>query len=69
MLGQHILMGEEGLGWKESVTIPVKALDGRSFQIWLVRMPIRHGGMGLAFQEDLAPLAFIGSLEGRQWSA
>ena len=35
----------------------------RSFQQWLVRMPVRHGGMGLACQEDLAPLAFIGSLE------
>ena len=63
VVGQHIPLSEEGLGWEEALTIPVRALDGRSFQSWLVRMPIRHGGMGLACQEDLAPLAFIGSLE------
>ena len=63
VVGQHIPMGEEGLGWEECLIVPVRALDGFSFQKWLVGMPIRHGGMGLACQEELAPLAFIGSLE------
>ena len=63
VVGQHIHMGDEGLGWEECLTIPVRGLDGRSFQSWLVGKPIRHRGMGLACQEDLAPLAVIGSLE------
>ena len=35
VVGQHIPLREEGLGWEEALTIPVRSLDGRSFQSWL----------------------------------
>ena len=52
-------MEEEGLGWEESLDI----LDGKSFQQWLASLPIRQGGLGIASQVEIAPLAFIGSVE------
>ena len=61
--GHYILLVQEGLGWEECLTVPVWGLDGRSFQRWLVGLPIRHSGMGLTCQEELAPLAFMGTLE------
>ena len=52
-------MEEEGLGWEESLDI----LDGKSFQHWLASLSIRQGGLGIASQVEIAPLAFIGSVE------
>ena len=61
--GQHIPREEEGLGWQETLTgIPVEGLEGRSLQKWLVETPVRLGGLGIGSQEDLAPIAFLGSL-------
>ena len=61
--GAHIPKEEEGQGWEECLEIPVVGLGGRSFQHWLVRLPIRQGGLGVASQVEIAPLAFIGSVE------
>ena len=61
--GQHIPLVDEGLGWEESLEVPVAGLTGRSFQCWLLGLPIRHRGLGLTRQEDLSPIAFIGSVE------
>ena len=62
-VGQHIPLEEEGWGWEECLEVPVGDLGGRSFQRWLLGLPIRHGGLGLTSQEELSPLAFIGTLE------
>ena len=61
--GAHIPREEEGLGWEECLDIPVRGLEGRSFQHWLSSLPIRQGGLGITSQVELAPLAFIGSVE------
>ena len=60
--GQHIPKTEEGLGWEEVLEVPVSDLGGRSFQSWLVGLPVRLGGLGLTSQEELAPIAFLASL-------
>ena len=61
--GAHIPREEEGLGWEECLDVPISGLRGRSFQHWLVSLPIRQGGLGIPSQAELSPLAFIGSLE------
>ena len=63
VVGQHIPLREEGLGWEECLTVPVEGLSGHSIQAWLCGMPVRQGGLGLTSQKDLSPLAFIGGLE------
>ena len=61
--GQKIPREEEGLGWEETLEgVTVESLDSRSLQRWLVEMPVRMGGLGLTNQEDLSPIAFLGSL-------
>ena len=50
VVGQHIPSEEEGLGWEECITVPVEGLGGQSLQHWLVRMPVRLGGMGLTIR-------------------
>ena len=37
--------------------------DGLSFQSWLVRQPVRLGGLGLRSLADTCPAAFLGALE------
>ena len=61
--GAHIPREEERLGWEECLEIPVQGLNGRSFQHWLASLPIRQGGLGVASQVEISPLAFIGSVE------
>ena len=61
--GAHIPREEEGLGWEECLDIPVRGLEGRSFQHWLASLPVRQGGLGITSQVELAPLTFIGSVE------
>ena len=61
--GQKIPKEEEGLGWEETLEgVTVEGLDSQSLQRWLVEMPVRMGGLELTNQEDLSPLAFLGSL-------
>ena len=61
--GAHIPREEEGLGWEECLDIPVRGLEGRSFQHWLASLPVRQGGLGITSQVEMAPLTFIGSVE------
>ena len=43
--------------------VNVPGLESRSYQDWVVRQPIRLGGMGLRSQADLSSAAFLGALE------
>ena len=38
-------------------------LQRRTFQDWVIRQPVKLGGLGLRSQADLSPAAFIGAVE------
>ena len=61
--GLDIPRGEEGRGVECVLDVPVRGLQGQSFQSWLVRLPVRERGMGLRSLVDTIPAAFIGSVE------
>ena len=42
---------------------PVGNLDGRSYQEWVVRLPIKYHGWGLRSLEEICGPAYIGALE------
>ena len=43
--------------------LPVTRQQGKSYQDWMVRLPIRLGGMGMRSMLDISLAAFIGSVE------
>ena len=43
--------------------VPVLRLTGRSYQDWMVRQPVRLGGMGMRSMRDVSLAAFLGSVE------
>ena len=53
----------EGLGWDCPLWLPINGLDGRSFQHWVIRQPVKSGGFGLRSKVETSPVAFIGGLE------
>ena len=59
----HIPRTEEGKGWECVLDVPCQALQGKSFQEWIIRQPVKLGGFGLRCQADLSPAAFVGALE------
>ena len=63
LLGSHIPLHGEGLGWDCPLWLPIQGLDGRSFQQWVVRQPIKMGGCGLRSKVETSPAAFIGGIE------
>ena len=52
----------KGKGGSVSLTLPVDSLRGKSFQEWVVRQPVKMGGMGLRSLTDLSPAAYISVL-------
>ena len=63
LLGMHVPLHGEGLGWECPLQLPIQGLDGRSFQHWVIRQPIKMGGLGIRSKVETSPAAFIGSLE------
>ena len=61
--GLQIPRKDEGLGVECVPQVPVRGLQGLSYQEWLVRLPIRERGMGQRSLVDTCPAAFIGSVE------
>lgn len=61
--GLHIPQQDEGLGVECVPGPPVQGLDTKSIQSWLVRLPVRSGGLGLRSMVDTIPGAFIGGVE------
>ena len=62
-VGCHIPRGEEGRGWETVLPLPVAGRDGQSFASWIVRLPVKQGGMGFRSLEDISPVAFLGAVE------
>ena len=62
---QHIPRKEEGLGVECVLSAPGLpfSLEGRSFQNWLVRQPVRLRGLGLRSLLESSPAAFCGAVE------
>ena len=63
LLGMKIPLQGEGLGWDCPLWLPIDSLDGRSFQQWVLRQPVKGGGFGLRSNVETSPAAFIGGLE------
>ena len=61
--GIHIPREEEGRGVECVLDVPVRGLQGKSFQHHLARLPVRERGMGVRSMVDTIPTAFIGSVE------
>ena len=61
--GLSIPRVEEGRGLECCPLLPVSRLQHRSYQDWMVRMPVRLGGMGLRSVADTSLSAFIGGVE------
>ena len=62
---QHIPRTGEGMGVEcvlEDPKLP-PSLQGRSYQNWLVREPVRLCGLGLRSLLETSPVAFCGSVE------
>ena len=62
-VGVHIPRGEEGRGWECVPEVPIRGREGRSFASWLVRLPIKLGGMGSRSLEETSKAAFVGAVE------
>ena len=63
LLGVPLPMGQEDLDWNMVINVPVQDMQERSFQNWVLRLPIRLGGVGLRSNVETSPAAFIGGLE------
>ena len=63
LLGSHIQLQGEGHGWDCPLWLPVQGLDGRSFQQWVIRQPIKMGGFGVRSKVETSPAVFIGGIE------
>ena len=63
LLGMHIPLEGEGLGWDCPLQVPIDGLQTRSFQQWVIRQPVKMGGLGLRNQVELSAAAYIGGLE------
>ena len=61
--GFHILKEAEGKEWDCVLPVPVHQRANKSYQEWIIRLPVRLGGFGFRSLEDMAGIAFIGALE------
>ena len=62
-VGFHIPMQEEGLGVEHCPKPEVSRLKDKSYQNWMIRTPVRLGGMGLRSIEETRLAAYIGGVE------
>ena len=61
--GLTIPMVEEGRGVEHCPQPGVTRLTGKSYQNWMIRTPVRLGGMGLRSVAETSLAAFIGGVE------
>ena len=61
--GFHIPKVAEGKEWDCVLNVPMQERGGKSYQEWVVRLPVRLGGFGFRSLEDTVGVAFIGALE------
>ena len=62
LIGSHIPLEKEGLGWDLPINVPIENLNRRSFQQFVIRQPIKMGGLGIRSNVETSPAAFIGGL-------
>ena len=63
LVGQHIPMTAMNNGWAISLPATVDTLKNRSFQHWVIRQPVKMGGLGIRSNVETRLTAFIGGLE------
>ena len=63
LLGCTIPMEENHLNWNCPIKVSISGLEKRSFQNWILRLPIRLGGLGIRSNLETSPAAFIGGVE------
>ena len=51
------------MGKSNKINIPVDGQSGKSFQNWIMKQPIRMGGLGIRSQAEVCSFAFIGGVE------
>ena len=61
--GLSIPRVDRGRGVECCPAPPVNRQQNKSYQDWMVRLPIRLGGMGLRSMDDIKLAAYIGSVE------
>lgn len=61
--GLSIPRVDEGRDLECCPLLPVNRLQHRAYQDWMVRMPVRLGGMGLRSVADTSLAAYIGGVE------
>ena len=61
--GFHIPKAAEGKEWDCVLPVPVEGRADRSYQEWILRLPVRLGGFGFRSLEDSAGIAYLGALE------
>ena len=49
--------------WNSSINVPIENLQGKSFQEWVLRLPVRLGGLGIRSTLETRHAAFIGGVE------
>ena len=49
--------------WTSTMEVPIEALSLRTPQHWMIRQPVKMGGLGIRSCEETSPAAFIGGLE------
>ena len=49
--------------WNCVLPIPVTERNTRTFQEWVIRLPVRLGGFGVRSHEETSSIAFLGALE------
>ena len=63
IVGSEIPMKDGENDWNKSINFPIDSLSGKSFQNWVLRLPIRLGGLGIRSCVETSPAAFIGGIE------
>ena len=63
LVGMQIPMKANHNSWTCKLPISVEVLQDRSFQHWVIRQPVKMGGLGIRSCLETSPAAFIGGLE------
>ena len=63
LVGQQIPINSMNNEWAISLPVPVDKLQTRSFQQWVIRQPVKMGGLGIRSNVETRLPAFIGGLE------
>ena len=63
IVGLKIPLGSREEGADSNIKVPIDSLDGKTFQSWILRLPIRLGGLGIRSNVETAAPAFIGGVE------